>query len=183
MPSTWVHEEIGQQLAGDQETSDFFEAPTHGQSHPRPAPLTPGDLLAGRYEIMDLLGSGGMGEVYEAHDRELNERVALKLVRPEVLADETSLKRFRREVQLARRITHANVCRVFDIGWDESRERGNRFIFLTMELVRGETLASRIKREGRLAPPEAIAIAAQPFEPQPYCERMFMKVIPYALPF
>lgn len=157
-----ANQEIGQQLADAQETSDLFQAPTDGHDpKPRPAPLATGGLLACRYQIISFLGSGGMGDVYEAHDRELNERIALKLLRPELPMDEASLRRFRREVQLARRITHPNVCRVFDIGWDGSSQQKNDFIFLTMELVRGETLASRLKRTGRLAPVEALSIAVQ----------------------
>lgn len=153
-----ANEEVGQRLASDQETSGVLAS--QGSERP-PAAFTTGDLLAGRYQIIGSLGRGGMGDVYEAHDRELNERIALKLVRPEAPMDEASLKRFRREVQLARRITHPNVCRVFDIGWDGSPERENSYTFLTMELVRGETLASRLKRTGRLASSEALPIAMQ----------------------
>jgi serine/threonine-protein kinase len=98
-------------------------------------------VVGARYEILGLLGSGGMGNVYRARDRELDEVVALKLLRPEVVAAAGALDRFRREVKLARRVTHPNVARVFDIG-----EHGGDRI-LTMELVDGESLAAITRRE------------------------------------
>ncbi len=78
-------------------------------------------VIGGRYEVLGLLGSGGMGNVYRARDRELDEPVALKVLRPEIAANAAALERFRREVKLARRVTHPNVARVFDIG---ARGRG-----------------------------------------------------------
>lgn len=98
-------------------------------------------LLAGRYEVTGLLGVGGMGSVYRALDRELDEVVALKVLRRELLAQPGMLDRFRREVKLARRVTHTNVARVFDIGEHD----GDKFI--TMELVDGEPLSTRLNRE------------------------------------
>jgi eukaryotic-like serine/threonine-protein kinase len=117
-----------------------------------------GDMLASRYEIVDFLGQGGMGEVYEAEDRDLGERIAIKVIRPEAW-DKAWPERFRREVQLSRRVTHSNVCRVFDIERHQQEEREN--IFLTMELVRGETLAARLKQGGRMSVSEALPIALQ----------------------
>jgi serine/threonine-protein kinase len=110
--------------------------------------------LAGRYEILALVGSGGMGTVYRARDTELDEIVALKVMRPELLATPGILERFRREAKLARRVTHRNVARVFDIG-EHDNDR-----FLTMEFVEGESLAAALQREGALAVPRALAIAA-----------------------
>ena len=100
--------------------------------------------FAGRYEIIGLVGAGGMGTVYRARDTELDEVVALKLLRKEVLDQPGMLDRFRQEVKLARRVTHRNVARTFDIGESEGEK------FLTMEFVDGESLASRISREGAL---------------------------------
>ncbi len=77
--------------------------------------FTPGSLVAGRYRIIALLGRGGMGEVYRADDLSLGQQVALKFL-PEFASDEQTLERFRNEVRIARRISHPNVCRVFDIG-------------------------------------------------------------------
>jgi len=110
-------------------------------------------LLAGRYEVTGLLGVGGMGSVYRALDRELDEVVALKVLRRELLAQPGMLDRFRREVKLARRVTHTNVARVFDIGEHD----GDKFI--TMELVDGEPLSTRLHREASLSIGAAIAIA------------------------
>jgi serine/threonine-protein kinase len=101
-------------------------------------------VLADRYEILALLGAGGMGTVYRARDLELDELVALKVMRRELLETPGILDRFRREAKLARRVTHKNVARVFDIG-EHGGER-----FLTMELVDGESLSALLAREGAL---------------------------------
>jgi len=101
-------------------------------------------LLAGRYEVLALLGAGGMGSVYLANDLELGERVAVKLLRGEYSLDTEFIERLRSEVRLARRVTHKNVARTYDIG-DHEGER-----FLTMEYVDGESLSARIRRDGVL---------------------------------
>ena len=111
-------------------------------------------VLGERYEILGLLGSGGMGNVYKARDRELDELVALKVLRPELVGAPGAIERFRREVKLARRVTHPNVARVFDIG-----ERGGDRL-LTMELVDGEPLSARLAREGRLSVAAIVEIAS-----------------------
>ncbi|AKV04164.1 Serine/threonine protein kinase [Labilithrix luteola] len=110
-------------------------------------------LVANRYELLGMLGGGAMGTVYRARDRELDEIVALKVLRRELAATEGMLERFRREVKLARRVTHRNVARTFDIG----EHGGDRF--LTMELVRGEGLASLLTRRGRLPLAEVVSIS------------------------
>ncbi len=111
-----------------------------------------------RYEILGLLGTGGMGSVYRARDAELDEIVALKFLRRDLVASTALLERFRMEVKLARRVTHVNVARTFDIG-EHGGER-----FLTMEYVDGHSLARVLVREGALAPQRAceigLAIAA-----------------------
>jgi serine/threonine protein kinase/tetratricopeptide (TPR) repeat protein len=96
--------------------------------------LRPGQEIAGRYVVKERLGRGGMGAVWRVHDRSLDEDVALKVILPDRMGDPTMLGRFREEVKIARKITHNNVCRVFDIG-----ESGD-LAFLTMELVEGTTL-------------------------------------------
>ena len=101
-------------------------------------------MLAGRYRVLAMLGAGGMGSVYLALDTELGERVAVKMLRHDLGANAEMLERFRSEVRLARRVTHRNVARTFDIGEDG----GDRF--LTMEYVEGESLGERLKREGAL---------------------------------
>src|SRR4051812_23643992 len=92
-----------------------------------------GDLVAKRYQVIRFIARGGVGEVYEVEDLELHAKVALKTLRPEGAGDEALLARFRREINLARKITHSNVCRVYDLGLDPS-PRG-WVTFLTMELL------------------------------------------------
>ena len=113
-----------------------------------PAPA----LVGNRYEILGMLGSGGMGTVYRARDRELDELVALKVLKAELAATSGMLERFRREVKLARRVTHKNVARTFDIGEHE----GDRF--LTMELIEGEMLGAHLARRGRVSLRDAVRI-------------------------
>ena len=110
-------------------------------------------LFAERYELRGLLGVGGMGSVYRAHDLELDEPVALKLLRRELLGQPGILDRFRREVKLARRVTHPCVARTFDIGVHGADR------FLTMELVDGESLATLLDRERRLPVERALVVA------------------------
>src|SRR5882757_2659808 len=115
----------------------------------------PGRLLAGRYRIIALLGKGGMGEVYRADDLTLGQPVALKFL-PEVAErDEALLERFRNEVRIARRVSHPNVCRVYDVGEVEGHS------FFTMEYIDGEDLASLLRRIGRLPQDKATDIARQ----------------------
>jgi tetratricopeptide (TPR) repeat protein len=127
--------------------------------------LAAGQVLAGRYRIVAFLGRGAVGEVYEAQDVELDEPVAIKVLRPEIAGDEQALRRFKREIQLARRVTHPNVCRVFDLVYDHPAEpagpgAGPR-AFLTMELLRGETLADLLERGGPMSTAEALPIVLQ----------------------
>ena len=121
-----------------------------------------GELVAGRHRIVRYLSRGGMGEVYEAEDTELKERVALKTLLPAIASDESMVARFKQEIQLARRIGHPNVCRVFDL----SRHPANGSatsptLFLTMELLRGETLAAKLEREGRMSTADALPLLQQ----------------------
>jgi len=122
--------------------------------------LSPGAVLAGRFRIVGFLGQGGMGEVYEAEDQELKEQVALKTIRPEIAGDERAIARFKREIHLARRVTHPNVCRIFDLFHHQPEGTSRPVAFLSMELLRGQTLAERLRR-GRLARAEAAPIVRQ----------------------
>jgi tetratricopeptide (TPR) repeat protein/tRNA A-37 threonylcarbamoyl transferase component Bud32 len=101
-----------------------------------------------------------MGEVYEAEDLELRQAVALKTVLPRDAAHEAAIERFKREIHLARKVTHANVCRIYDVGF-HTRPDDSSVIFLTMELLDGETLSHRIRRQGTLSPEEGLPIARQ----------------------
>jgi Protein kinase domain len=114
-----------------------------------------GTTLADRYRIVALLGKGGMGEVYRAEDLRLTQTVALKFLPEAMLRDETARSRFHQEVRLAREIAHPNVCRVFDIGEVDGR------LFLTMEYVDGEDLASLLRRIGQLPQSKGLDIARQ----------------------
>lgn len=113
----------------------------------------PPPLVAGRYRIVGLLGRGGMGSVYRAHDTELDENVALKMLSHELVGSPSLIERFRREVKLARRVTHENVARVFDIGEHEGVP------FLTMEFIEGESLADLLVRTGRLPVAKTLELA------------------------
>jgi TolB-like protein len=110
------------------------------------------EMLAGRYELLSLIGVGGMGAVYRARDVELDEIVALKMLRSELMAEANHLLRFRQEVKLARKVTHRNVARTFDIG-----EHGGKK-FLTMEFIEGESLAARLARTGPLPMAEMVEV-------------------------
>ena len=115
----------------------------------------PGTLLGGRYRMVGLLGRGGMGEVYRADDLKLGQPVALKFLPRGVEQDPDRLERFLTEVRFSLRVTHPNVCRVFDIAQADGRH------FLSMEYVDGEDLASLLRRIGHLPEDKAIQIARQ----------------------
>ncbi|HSU82212.1 MAG TPA: protein kinase, partial [Thermoanaerobaculia bacterium] len=139
-----------------------MEYPGHGRpAEPPRTSLTPGQVLASRYRVVSFLGRGAVGEVYEALDLELDEPVAVKVLRPEIAGDEQALRRFKREVQLARRVTHPHVCRVFVLIYHSDGPDGGPRVFLTMELLRGETLADRLERGGPLSTAEALPIVSQ----------------------
>jgi tetratricopeptide (TPR) repeat protein len=122
--------------------------------------LARGELVAGRYRILNIIGRGGMGEVYEARDELLQETVALKTLRVDA-QKENIVRHFQREVQLARKVTHPNVCRLFETGVREGSGGAPDLPFFTMELLEGETLSTRIRRTGGLPRQEAFRIAVQ----------------------
>ena len=124
------------------------------------AVLSVGAVLEHRFLVKRFIGSGGMGEVYEVFDQRLRERAAVKVLRTELARDEQLVERFRREIRLARRIAHPNICRVFDLG-DETGPTGEALYFYEMELVEGETLAALLSRDGPLPEAEAAEIARQ----------------------
>jgi eukaryotic-like serine/threonine-protein kinase len=117
--------------------------------------LQPGTVVANRYEILNLLGKGGMGSVYKAQDRELDRLVALKVIRPEMARDPMIVERFKQELRLSHKVTHRNVVRMYDLAEDG----GMRFV--TMELVAGRDLHSELEERGKLPPDEAVDILGQ----------------------
>ncbi|HYT03411.1 MAG TPA: protein kinase [Gemmatimonadales bacterium] len=118
--------------------------------------LRPGTLFANRYDVQELVGTGGMGVVYRAFDRELQEPVAIKTLRPEALAgDGVALERFKQEIRLARRIAHRNVVRTYDLGEVDG------MYYLTMEYVEGTSLKQLITTRGRLPLPVTLTIGKQ----------------------
>jgi tetratricopeptide (TPR) repeat protein/tRNA A-37 threonylcarbamoyl transferase component Bud32 len=163
-----VLREVERLLASHSEAANFLVTPPLPSplvyAHPVPSrSFSPGDLLSGRFRIVRFLARGGMGEVYEAEDAELRERVALKTIRPELLQDLRALDRFKREVHLAKKVTHPNVCRIFDLFRHQltTTDGGPSLIFVTMELLPGPTLADRLKSGQRLTSEEALPIALQ----------------------
>ena len=129
---------------------------TTREATPRETPNLPtGQVFAGRFEILEEVGSGGMGMVYRALDRELGELVALKTLRPELLRDPALVERFKTEIRLARHISDKHVVRTHDLG-----ERDGVY-FLTMEYVEGITVRELLDTRGRLGVGSALAIAAQ----------------------
>jgi len=117
--------------------------------------LTRGSLFAGRYEVIEELGKGGMGKVYKVYDQKIQEVVALKLIKPEIGFNEKAVERFKNELKFARKISHRHVCRLYDLG-----EYGLAH-FITMEYVEGEDLKNFIRRSGTITTPKAISIAKQ----------------------
>jgi serine/threonine protein kinase len=111
--------------------------------------------LGSRYEVLRELGCGGMGRVYQARDRETNEVLALKVLRPEVAAEPSMAERFKNELRLARRITHKNVCRIYDFN------RVEPLAYISMEYVDGETLRAQLDRAGALPPSRVVSLARQ----------------------
>src|SRR5262249_2222493 len=117
--------------------------------------FAPGQSFGDRYTVVELVGAGGMGQVYKVIDRRLNRTVALKLIRRGLHAQLGALQRFRRELSLAQQVTHPNVCRVHDLGEVEGS------YYIAMEFVTGQTLEDLIHSMGHLSARQTITIARQ----------------------
>ncbi len=117
--------------------------------------LRTGTTFAGRFEVIEELGKGGMGRVYKVYDQKTREKIALKLLKPEIAADREAVERFGNELRFARKISHRNVCRMYDLG----EEQGTHFI--TMEYVPGEDLKSILRMMGPMSAGKTVHIARQ----------------------
>lgn len=167
-PEDDLRAEVIRLLGNTEEASSFLNQPlTAGWD-----PLTrksaegfhsSGQILAGRFKLKRFIARGGMGEVYEAEDLELQEQVALKMVRPELLLDAHSMQRFKREVHLSKKVTHTHVCRTFDLFRHHSLngDVAGDVIFVSMELLAGETLSQYLRRSGPLSPADALPLITQ----------------------
>jgi eukaryotic-like serine/threonine-protein kinase len=122
-----------------------------------------GELLAGRFKITRFIAAGGMGEVYEAQDLELGEHVAIKAIHSEILERPSSISQFKREVNLARKVTHPNVCRIFDLF--RHKPNGDAAnadaVFVSMELLHGKTLAETLQQNRRMSMEQAFPLVKQ----------------------
>jgi len=145
-------------LAGSTETtpsSSFTKAPSASAAPSTPVAIEPGSVIGNRFEILQLLGEGGMGAVYKAHDRELERDVALKLIRSELARNPEILQRFKHELILARQVTHRNVIRIFDLGQADGHK------YITMEYLEGRDLRAVLRDKDKLPPEEAAKIILQ----------------------
>jgi len=127
----------------------------HSAAFPKRNQLAPGDVFGGRYEILQLLGEGGMGAVYKARDREVEHLVALKLIRPDMASHPIVLARFRQELLTARQVTHRNVIRIYDMAEADGVK------YITMEFVEGSDLRKLLHDQGKLPPEKAVQIVRQ----------------------
>jgi tetratricopeptide (TPR) repeat protein len=126
-----------------------------GKLAPTAAILEIGQIIAGRFQIMEMLGIGGMGAVYKAYDRDIDRVIAVKCIRPELTNNLEIVQRFTQELLLARQISHKNVIRIFDV-----RDSGG-LKFITMEYLEGRDLGSLMEERGKMPTPEAVAIIRQ----------------------
>ena len=132
----------------------YQDSPTLTFSSPQPE-LTPGTIFAGRYLVIEEIGQGGMGRIYKVLDKEINERVSLKLIKPEIAANREVIERFQNEIRITRKISHKNICRMYHL----SREKDTYYI--TMEYVSGENLKSMIRMTKQMSVETALDIGQQ----------------------
>jgi len=133
---------------------DISEVPTMTRLTPS-EDFTPGSTFAERYQIIEELGQGGMGTVYKALDTTINEKVALKLIKPEIASNKHTIERFQNELKYARKVSHKNVCRMYHL----SKENDSHYI--VMEYIPGENLKSMIRMTKQLSMKTAVSIAKQ----------------------
>ena len=142
-------------MASEEVASGELATGAAARSAPAGSVLPTGSVLANRYEILDLLGEGGMGAVYKARDNELDRLIALKVIRPELSSNPEILQRFKQELVLARQVTDRNIIRIFDLG------EANGMRFITMEYVEGTSLYQILREHGKLGVVESAEIITQ----------------------
>ena len=130
-----------------------------GSDAPQPI-FSPDEVICERYRVIRFIARGGMGEVYEVEDEELHSRIALKTISAARASSKQQLNRFKQEIQLARKVSHPNVCRVFDLGRHRDEAHGE-VLFLTMEFLPGETLAAHLREHGPMSYQEALPLVRQ----------------------
>jgi len=160
-----LESQVQRLLSATETAAGFLDTPAadlHGLLGPAEniPSFVPDTIIAGRFEILRFLNRGGMGEVYEAWDSELKERVALKTIRPGFAFDAGVIARFKSEVRQARGISHPNVCRVYEL-FSHDDGPHQRIWFLSMELLEGPTLLERIRYQGPMDPKVALRLVGQ----------------------
>ncbi|HTS25857.1 MAG TPA: protein kinase, partial [Bryobacteraceae bacterium] len=161
-----VEREVRRLLSESDCAGEFLETPAldrgalSPESSDKDSVSLEGDVLAGRFHVIRMLGAGGMGEVYEAYDSELRQRVAIKTLRRPGVVNSATLDRFRSEVMLARQITHPGVGPVYDL-FTHTRPDGSQLPFFTMKLLEGETLSQWMVSHGPLSPAQALPLLEQ----------------------
>ncbi len=158
MGETALGERAGHETVGLGSGSDALCRSAPGSDHAQQFRV--GEVLGMRFTVLRLIARGGMGAVYQANDAMLRAPVALKVLEPRIRPDAAAMERFRREVLLARRVSHHSVCRVYEL-YEATTASGTRVNFLSMEFLEGETLAARIRRAGRLTTAEALPLVRQ----------------------
>src|SRR5437588_2092663 len=165
-PDPALRAEVERQLSEYEKAGTFLWRPDHSSSS-TPSQVrqrfSSGELLADRFKIIRFIAAGGMGEVYEADDLELGEHVAIKAIHSEVLEKPNAIAQFKREVHLARKVTHPNVCRIFDLFRHDQGSEGSdaETVFVSMELLHGRTLAQTIEESGRMTMEAALPLVKQ----------------------
>jgi serine/threonine protein kinase/tetratricopeptide (TPR) repeat protein len=157
-PDIGLRDSVLKLLSRFDDLGDFLERPAVAALGQPRSEFLPDAMLAGRFRVVELLGRGGMGEVYRAEDLTLGETVALKTIRAEWRSDGAMLARFRDEIKLARRISHLNICRIFDLFTSRAAD-GTQVAFFTMEYLDGEPLSEAMRRRGRIDWREALGLA------------------------
>lgn len=165
-----LHAEVKSLLSGLDQAEGFMARPAaaafaaSGDTPIYIRTFQPDDLVSGRFKIVRFIGEGGMGEVYEAEDLEIGTRIALKTLRPEIAFQNQTIARFKQEIQLTRLVTHANVCRTFDVFHHQvpaiASAPAKDVTYFTMELLEGETLSLRLRR-GRFSLEESLFLIRQ----------------------